>query len=93
MANTPPVIDSLTPAGPIVANVGTVVSVKAVAHDVDARTETFDVVPVNILSGQRGAKQSLQLVWTDPITFEVTGPAGSPTVVNVQPDGTITFVG
>jgi hypothetical protein len=88
-----PVITSVTPAGPITAQAGTVVTVKAVAQDADARTETWQIVPFNTANpADRGTPQSLTLIITDPIAFEVTGPAGSPTTANVQPDGTITFV-
>lgn len=87
-----PVITSITPPGPITAVVGTPVTVRVVSQDADARTEQYDITPVDG-AGNRGPMQHLQLVFTDPVTLEVKGPQGSPTVVNVQPDGTITFIG
>lgn len=88
-----PVITSITPPGPITAVVGTPVTVRVVSQDADARTEQYDITPVDSVTGDRGTTQHLQLVFTDPVTLEVKGPQGSPTVVNVQPDGTITFIG
>ncbi len=66
---TKPVIDSVSPAGPITANVGDKVTLTVVAHDPDARSTTLTIVATDP-EGNDSLPSLVTLAWADgPITF------------------------
>lgn len=86
-----PVIDSMTPAGPITAKTGSTVQIAVVAHDVDARTEQLSIVATDA-EGNASAPAVVPITWTDPVTISASLPAGSPSTVSVV-GTTVTVVG
>ena len=86
-----PVIDSVTPAGPVSKPFGGTVTVTVVAHDADARTETLSIVATDA-EGNASTPAQVQLTWTDPVTITATLPAGSPSTVSVV-GNVVTVVG
>jgi hypothetical protein len=80
MANTPPVIDSVTPAGPITANVGDKVTLTVVAHDADTHTGNVQLV---VNDGESDSQPvTVPIQWVDGLTLVVTTDDGKPVTVN-----------
>jgi hypothetical protein len=79
MAN--PVIDSVTPAGPIAANTGDKVKLTVVAHDDDSHTGSVRLV-VTDSAGNKSQPVTVPIQWTDGLTLSATTDDGTPVSVS-----------
>ena len=76
-----PVLDSVTPVGPITANVGSKVTFTATAHDPDTKSEVFTFT-VTDPAGNVSQPASITVNWVDAMTLKVTTNGSSPIAVN-----------
>jgi hypothetical protein len=79
MAN--PVIDSVSPAGPITAQVGTQVTLTVTAHDDDTRTGTVHLV-VTDSAGNASQPVDVPIQWVDGLILVATTDDGTPVTVS-----------
>lgn len=86
-----PIIDSITPPGPITAKAGSTLSFVVVAHDADAKQETLSIVATDA-EGNASAPATVVISWSDPVTITATLPAGSASKATVS-GTTVTVVG
>lgn len=79
MAN--PVIDSVTPAGPITAQVGSKVTVNVVAHDDDTHDSTL-VIQVKDAAGNLSQPATVALKWVDNMVLVASVDDGKPVTIS-----------
>lgn len=79
MAN--PVIDSVSPAGPITAQTGSKVTLTVAAHDDDTHTGNVHLV-VNDGQGNTSQPVDVAIHWVDGLTLIATTDDGKPVTVS-----------
>jgi hypothetical protein len=76
-----PVIDSVSPAGPITAQTGTKVTLTVVAHDADTHTGNVHLV-VTDSAGNASQPVDVPIQWVDGLTLVATTDDGTPVTVS-----------
>jgi hypothetical protein len=81
MPNTPPVIDSVSPAGPITAQVGSKVTLTVTAHDADTHAGTATLT-VTDSRGNVSQPANVAINWVDGLTLQCTMDDNTPVSVS-----------
>ncbi len=79
---TAPVLDSVTPAGPVTAAVGSKITFVVVAHDADTKSEVFSFTVTDAEGNVSAPSVPVTVNWVDALTLKVTTNGSSPIVVS-----------